>query len=312
MDAAAAKVVSAHTSNTAIINIDGATWRTESVASGASYLLNAKLSISVAEKDQYYQKLKSPSLKYAKIPGGSRTPMSDLELVYFNFAGRADYIRLACTIGGVKFTDTRLSYEEFKKRKPTFPNGQVPVLVIDGKEQLTESNSILRFVGKLGGLYPSDPLVAARVDAAMDTIEELWSVISISMYPTRKALEAWTATQKAAIRKRLNDSLIPTVLARLDKALGAQAAALGQGKVAGFVGPAAEPTIADLKMHTFCKWLSKGVLDGISTDIVSKKFKNVQALVDAIDALEPVRSFFAQVAKNDAEKRKAAAGGKNP
>lgn len=43
--------------------------------------------------------------------------MPEYTLTYFNTRGRAEAIRLAFTLGKIKFTDLRLSYEEFLELK---------------------------------------------------------------------------------------------------------------------------------------------------------------------------------------------------
>ncbi len=47
--------------------------------------------------------------------------------------------------------------------------GQVPALFVDGK-QVNQSSSIIRVVGKLGGLYPDDIIKAALVDSLIDQV----------------------------------------------------------------------------------------------------------------------------------------------
>ncbi len=56
---------------------------------------------------------------------------------------------------------------------------------------LTQSNSILRYVGKLAGLYPSDPVLAAFVDEVLDACEESTIALGPSMWECdeKKVLE---------------------------------------------------------------------------------------------------------------------------
>ena len=82
--------------------------------------------------------------------------MPQLKLSYFDFhGGRAEPIRLALAIGGVAFEDHRFGFPEFAEVRKTVPFGQVPVLHVDGV-QVTQSDAILRYAGKLAGLYPTD------------------------------------------------------------------------------------------------------------------------------------------------------------
>jgi len=46
---------------------------------------------------------------------------------------------------------------------------QVPALKVEGKV-LGQSSAIMRFIGKLTGLYPTDAVTAALVDSIMDQV----------------------------------------------------------------------------------------------------------------------------------------------
>jgi prostaglandin-H2 D-isomerase / glutathione transferase len=46
------------------------------------------------------------------------------------------------------------------------------VIEVDG-ETLTQSNTMLRYAGKLAKLYPEDPFEAAKVDEFIDIIEDI-------------------------------------------------------------------------------------------------------------------------------------------
>lgn len=118
-------------------------------------------------------------------------------LHFFNLAGRGRAIRIVLALGKVASTtpprsvslytlylrctpldqpyeDRRYSYDEFEKCQTAgeWPFGAVPALDVDG-ERLAQSCTLLRYAGKLAGLYPADPLAAARTDMAVDAMEEL-------------------------------------------------------------------------------------------------------------------------------------------
>jgi glutathione S-transferase len=89
-----------------------------------------------------------------------------LSLLYFPIGGRAEAIRLTAAAGGIAFTNKVLTFPEFmevKHDKELIPLGQIPVLHIekDGKTRtVTQSLAILRYFGKIRGLYPSDEILA--------------------------------------------------------------------------------------------------------------------------------------------------------
>src|ERR1051326_4752160 len=103
-----------------------------------------------------------------------------LRVRYFPFPGRAGAIRDALRIGGIRFDDVHVPLEEFQQLKAAgeLPFGSLPVLDVKssaGTVSAAQSNGILRFVGKLAGLYPvDDPIKALKVDEALDVAEDLY------------------------------------------------------------------------------------------------------------------------------------------
>jgi len=92
-------------------------------------------------------------------------------LTYFNAPGRAEALRLAFVVGDIAFEDKRIDFQEWAVLKPSTPLGSIPMLDVDGKK-LCQSNSILRYVGKLSGVYPTDPFHAAKADELADACED--------------------------------------------------------------------------------------------------------------------------------------------
>jgi glutathione S-transferase len=112
----------------------------------------------------------------------------------------------------IPFTNKAVGFAEFKEMKPTLPGGQLPILEIEddtgNKERISQSNAILRFVGKLSGdvdLYPSDPMKAMKVDMVIDTVEDAASLLASSMgikfLPIQET--SWSDEQKLEMRTKL-------------------------------------------------------------------------------------------------------------
>ncbi|TMW63445.1 hypothetical protein Poli38472_002386 [Pythium oligandrum] len=96
---------------------------------------------------------------------------SQIKLTYFDSPGRAELTRLAFVMAGIAFEDERVKHEDFAPVKPTLPLGQVPVLTVDGVVY-PQSMAMARYVGRLGGLYPTDPMEALKVDVVLETLLE--------------------------------------------------------------------------------------------------------------------------------------------
>jgi prostaglandin-H2 D-isomerase / glutathione transferase len=103
-----------------------------------------------------------------------------LKLTYFPLKARAESIRLALAISDVPFEDVRVPFSEFPALKPTLPFKQLPIMEIDGKVH-AQSRALLRYVGKLTNMYPTDPLEALKVDAVIEALADMANAISKTM-----------------------------------------------------------------------------------------------------------------------------------
>jgi len=176
-----------------------------------------------------------------------------LKLVYFDIRGRAEYIRVALHHGGFEFEDVRLTREEFlqQKEKGEFPFGQLPVLYI-GDEVISQSHSIARFVAKLAGLYPEDPLVALRCDEILDAIIDFIGCLRPSFVEN-------DPEKKMALRRVLAEEEFPRWFKRFERKLETAGGTYFGGK---------EITIADLAFYYLLHWLTSGILDGIPVTVL--------------------------------------------
>lgn len=104
--------------------------------------------------------------------------MPALVLHYFDSPGRAEPIRIALRMGGLTFTDRRLSFADFAAARAAgeYPLGAVPMLEIDG-QKVVQTAAILRWVARVGdrSLYPEDPGLALLVDSALDSFNDTLS-----------------------------------------------------------------------------------------------------------------------------------------
>ncbi|CAD5219451.1 unnamed protein product [Bursaphelenchus xylophilus] len=132
--------------------------------------------------------------------------MPQYELVYFEFRGRAEAIRLALNYAKIPFTDTRLTRQEFEKikgEKNRFPYGQVPVLFFDGK-RIAQSHSIIRYLAAEAGLAGRDRVEAAEIDEIYETCRELFDALT-------PYLRTYIGRIPGDIKALYKDLLVPTV-----------------------------------------------------------------------------------------------------
>jgi len=180
--------------------------------------------------------------------------MHTLELSYFDFnGGRGEPVRLALFMAGIPFEDHRVKPQDWAAMKASTPFGGLPVLTVDGRA-ISQSNSILRFVGKLTGLYPTDPVEALRCDELLDVVEDLSHLLA----PTfgLKDPEELKA-RRTAIAEGPYTAALVQLQRRLEEGGGTWFA---DGRL----------TIADLKIFGLTRYLNSGRLDHIPTDLIAR------------------------------------------
>ena len=204
--------------------------------------------------------------------------MPKLKLTYFDIhGGRAEPARLALYLGGVAFEDDRISFQEFGAKRASYPFKRVPLLQIDDYE-LSQCNSINRYVGKLAGLYPRDSLQAAYCDEAMDAVED---VVSQQVVTMRIKDEA----EKKAAREALADGPITLYLQRLQAMLEARGGEyFADGRL----------TVADLKVMVWVRALRAGILDHVPADLPDTLAPKLVDHLDRVLGNPKVTEYYAR------------------
>jgi glutathione S-transferase len=205
--------------------------------------------------------------------------MSQLKLTYFDMhGGRGEAARLALHLGGIAFEDFRFSFADFAEVRKSTPFGQVPTLHVNGV-QVTQSDSITRYVGKLAGLYPTDAFQALLCDEVMDAVEDVNTKLASSFGLTGDALkEARTALVSGALR---------VYLAWLQAQLQAHG---------GHFFADNRLTIADLKVFSFVRGLVSGRLDHVPIDLVEKVAPAVSAHMQRVAQTPAIVAYYAKFA----------------
>jgi len=204
-----------------------------------------------------------------------------LKLIYLDHHyWRAECSRLALFIGGLPFEDARMSYEEmYNSGALTF--GTFPALVVGGKGVINQTQAIAAYVGKLTGLYPTDPFMQAKCDEAIDGLTDVSELVTATMQerdPSRKF--RWRQHLISA------EGRMTMLLTGLE-ALGKQ-----NGSNGHMAGP--ELTVSDLAIWRAVGWLSSGVIDGIPATYVRDNFPSLFAVHTAVDALPKVAEWKSQ------------------
>merc|ERR1712142_707639 len=101
------------------------------------------------------------------------TEMPSYKLMYFNFPGRAELIRLIFSAAKVEFDDHRVAREDWPKVKQEMPFNAMPVLYIDGTP-LCESGAIQRFLASEFDLNGSNNLQAAYIEMVTGLLSDCY------------------------------------------------------------------------------------------------------------------------------------------
>lgn len=203
--------------------------------------------------------------------------MSQLKLSYFDFhGGRAEPARLAMAIGGIAFEDHRFAYAEFAEVRKSTPFGQVPTLQVDGV-QVTQCDAILRYVGKLAGLYPLDAFQALLCDEVTYVVEDA----SVKLGPTFRM----TGEALKEARTALVTGSMPVYLGWLQSQLLAHGGEYFADK---------RLTIADLKVFVDVRGLNSGRLDHVPNDLVAKVAPALNSHMQRIAQTPAVAQYYAK------------------
>lgn len=201
--------------------------------------------------------------------------MTSYKLTYFDMdGGRAEPVRIAFHAAGIDFEDKRISFPEFAEMRDGFRFRCAPILEIDGT-QVTQSNAMARYVGKIAGLYPDDDLQALYCDEAMGAIEDLLHAIVHTFGLEGDALKA--------AREELVDGWITTFLKGLDEMLERGGDYFAGNRL----------TVADLKVAGVTAWIESGGLDHVPTDLVKRISPRLSAHKDRVFAAPVVADYYA-------------------
>jgi len=176
---------------------------------------------------------------------------------------------MALRYGEVEFQDERIDYHEIRRRRKNGHLGKfavVPVLEVctdTGEKKLfNQSNGILRFVGRIVGLYPVDGLDQLAVEEIIEAIAEINARLLPAWYAAACARSLKTgepgvllsAGQLEELEVFLNEDVIPSKLKLLE-------VALTKGVERGHSGPwflGTKLSIADLSCATLVHELMGG------------------------------------------------------
>jgi glutathione S-transferase len=189
--------------------------------------------------------------------------MAKYKLTYFDFSGsRGEECRLALHVAGVDFEDNRITRETWQALKASTPYGAVPVLELEGKPPLAQSNAILTYVGRRYDLHPSDPWEAARHEAILAAVEELRAALG----PSGKLSDP---AEKQRAREELASGYLQTWGRNIEQ------------QITGPFVAGDRIQVADIKLFQIVASFKSGTLDHIPVTVFSA-FPKLEGVHEAV------------------------------
>jgi len=114
-------------------------------------------------------------------------------LLYFNIPGRGEIIRLVFHHLGKALDEKSITFEQWPEYKPNVelvPTGFIPVLTTPCGAKLSQSCSILRYLGNEFNLYGKTNVDKSKVDSVLDFIKEIFDAFVQIHYYTKEEEKA--------------------------------------------------------------------------------------------------------------------------
>eukprot|EP00752_Nemacystus_decipiens_P018574 g16653.t1 len=199
--------------------------------------------------------------------------MASMKINYFALPGRAEATRVALAYAGKEFEDHRMDFAEYGASK--WAGKGLPVLEMDGAEY-TQSTALLRFAGKLGGLYPEDPLASLKVDEIVMVGEDILGKLFSCM-----------GAKDDSVAKGLLEGKLKTYLEVLVAKVGASSGKFCVGN---------SLTIADLQVHAVIANVEAGFCTGIPTTLIKDTAAPLLEVEAAVMDDPKVKAYYASKA----------------
>ncbi len=198
--------------------------------------------------------------------------MTSVTLSYFDFSGgRGEECRLALHLGGVEFNDDRIDFNDWPGKKPMMPYGAVPVLKIEGKPDLAQSNAILGLIGSQHDLLPDDAYDAALHVAILNYVEELTMRIGETFQMDEE--------EKKEARTKLIEGFMKEWVSNIDD------------KIEGPYVAGNKISVADIKLFVLVSWVKQDNLDYIPSNFFDANSK-LMSLYKAVETHPKVVDWY--------------------
>lgn len=203
------------------------------------------------------------------------------KLIYFDGRGRAEAARWLFALADVPYEDVRYTQEEWKngiKEKLDTPFGQLPVLEIDdGKEVISQSLSIQKYLAEEFGFAGKTPIEKAKADMVVQCVQDFAYAVWVNFFEEDKE-------RKEKAEKKVKEEELPKFFKHFEAMLKKN-----NGGDGFFVGDSV--TWADVAFAHQVEYVS---IVGLDADTFLADYPKLKALKDRVLQLPEIAAWVAK------------------
>ena len=137
--------------------------------------------------------------------------MSKLQLIYFNLRALCEAPRMMLHTAGIEYS-YEMAWDYFKKPwgdvKKEVIFHKLPLLVIDEKIEIWQSNTISRYIAKLTNNIPNNEEMVAYADSIFESAHDLF-------FPLNPTINVWVGEMHLKNKKNLLNKILPKALGKI-------------------------------------------------------------------------------------------------
>ena len=141
--------------------------------------------------------------------------MSKLQLIYFNLRALCEAPRMMLHTAGIEYS-YEMAWDYFKKPwgdvKKEVIFHKLPLLIIDEKIEIWQSNTISRYIAKLTNNIPNNEEMVAYADSIFESAHDLF-------FPLNPTINVWVGEMHLKNKKNLLDEILPKAFTNFEKLL---------------------------------------------------------------------------------------------
>ena len=141
--------------------------------------------------------------------------MSKLQLIYFNLRALCEAPRMMLHTAGIEYS-YEMAWDYFKKPwgdvKKEVIFHKLPLLVIDEKIEIWQSNTISRYIAKLTNNIPNNEEMVAYADSIFESAHDLF-------FPLNPTINVWVGEMHLKNKKNLLNEILPKAFTNFEKLL---------------------------------------------------------------------------------------------